>query len=165
VAGASAALVTMPLDVTKTLLNTQEAQVLKRLNEEKVTGMYRGIMTVHKLAGFRGFFKGAQARMLYQAPATGISWLVYEFFKHYLSKSEHNAVIDKYDTVADLRLKVSATSDLSGKDDLKDETKLMDLITDIPRKVRGEVVDMCQTSSRELVEIDTRTFPPRFRTD
>lgn len=166
VAGASAALLTMPLDVCKTLLNTQEAQVLKRLNEEKVTGMYRGMMTVYKLAGIRGYFKGAYARMLYQAPATGISWLVYEFFKHYLSSREHEAM-DKYDTVKDLRLNVNASNDLSdNKDDLKDETKLMDLITDIPRKVRGEVQDLCQTSSsRELVEIDTRTFPPRFRTD
>lgn len=171
-AGAIASIVTMPLDVCKTLLNTQEAQVLKKLNKEKVTGMYHGMRTVYKMAGFRGYFKGAKARVMYQFPATAISWAVYEYFKHTLSWLNEAPVIDKYDTIADLRLNVNASGDLSAKagadkDDVKEDTRLMDMITDIPRKVKDEMVDLCQTSNSnsELIEIDTRTFPPRFRTD
>lgn len=171
-AGAIASIVTMPLDVCKTLLNTQETQVLKKLNKDKITGMYHGMRTVYKMAGFRGYFKGLKARVLYQFPATAISWVVYEFFKHYLSKAHGAPVIDKYDTIHDLRLNVNASGDLSRadhtpKDDVKEDTRLMDMITDIPRKVRDDMADLCQpnNSNSELIEIDTRTFPPRFRTD
>lgn len=173
-AGAIASIVTMPWDVCKTLLNTQEAQVLKKLNTEKVTGMYHAWRTVYQMAGWRGYFKGVKARVMYQFPATAISWTVYEGFKHFLSKSKEDRVIDKYDTINDLRLNVNASgADLSAravpaakdKDDVKEDNKLMDMITDLPRKVRGEMVDLCQTNNSELIEIDTRTFPPRFRTD
>lgn len=170
-AGAIASIVTMPLDVCKTLLNTQETQVLKKLNRDKITGMYHGMRTVYKMAGFRGYFKGLKARVLYQFPATAISWVVYEFFKHYLSKAHGPPVIDKYDTIHDLRLNVNASGDLSRadhpKDDVKEDTRLLDMITDIPRKVRDDMADLCQptNSNSELIEIDTRTFPPRLRRD
>ena len=74
VAGAMAATVTMPLDVCKTLLNTQEANVLTRLQTNKVVGIVSAITTVQKMAGFRGFFKGLWPRVCYQIPSTAISW-------------------------------------------------------------------------------------------
>uniref|UniRef100_A0A8C7XQV3 Solute carrier family 25 member 28 n=1 Tax=Oryzias sinensis TaxID=183150 RepID=A0A8C7XQV3_9TELE len=61
-AGAVAAAATTPLDVCKTLLNTQEAA---------------------------GGAVGAAARIIYQMPSTAISWSVYEFFKYVLTKRRH----------------------------------------------------------------------------
>ena len=74
VAGALAAVVTMPLDVCKTLLNTQEANVLSRLQTNKVVGILSAVKTVYKMAGLRGFFKGLWPRVCYQMPSTAISW-------------------------------------------------------------------------------------------
>merc|ERR1711936_741534 len=48
VAGGTAAVCTMPLDVCKTLLNTQEANVLSRLQTTKVVGMRSALMTVYE---------------------------------------------------------------------------------------------------------------------
>lgn len=70
------------LDVCKTLLNTQEAGV----GETK--GLVDAIKKVHKVAGLKGFFKGMQARVLYQMPATAICWSTYEFFKYMLNRVE-----------------------------------------------------------------------------
>lgn len=36
----------------------------------------------------RGFFKGLQARVLYQMPATAVCWSTYEFFKYLLNRTE-----------------------------------------------------------------------------
>ena len=73
-AGALAAVVTMPLDVCKTLLNTQEANVLTRLQTTKVVGSILAAKTVYKMAGIGGFFKGLWPRVCYQIPSTAISW-------------------------------------------------------------------------------------------
>ncbi|KAH8388406.1 hypothetical protein KR093_005774 [Drosophila rubida] len=75
-AGASAAAITTPLDVVKTLLNTQETGLTK--------GMIEAIRKIYRMAGPRGFFKGMTARVLYAMPATAICWSTYEFFKFYL---------------------------------------------------------------------------------
>ena len=56
-AGAVASTVTMPLDVCKTLLNTQEAGVLKQLQRTEVTGLYGAATVVYKMAGLRGYFQ------------------------------------------------------------------------------------------------------------
>jgi len=86
VAGGVAAFVTMPLDVCKTLLNTQETGVLKALNKNEVKGLYNAGKTVKAMKGLRGFFQGLSPRVVYQVPSTAISWSVYEFFKYYLNK-------------------------------------------------------------------------------
>ncbi|KAL8561815.1 hypothetical protein ACOMHN_046941 [Nucella lapillus] len=78
-AGALAAAITMPLDVCKTLLNTQEA--CARTNLTYISGMASAFRTIHRFRGFRGFYRGLQARVVYQMPSTAISWSVYEFFK------------------------------------------------------------------------------------
>ncbi|XP_058715346.1 mitoferrin-1 isoform X2 [Poecile atricapillus] len=87
VAGAVAAAATTPLDVCKTLLNTQENTALSSLNiRGHLSGMANAFGTVYQLGGLPGFFKGVQARVIYQMPSTAISWSVYEFFKYFLTK-------------------------------------------------------------------------------
>lgn len=75
-AGACAAAITTPLDVVKTLLNTQETGLVK--------GMTEAIKKIYSVAGAGGFFKGLTARVLYSMPANAICWSTYEFFKFYL---------------------------------------------------------------------------------
>ncbi|XP_075230126.1 mitoferrin-1-like isoform X1 [Lycorma delicatula] len=81
VAGGFAAALTTPLDVCKTLLNTQQA-------EAKVVGLVNAIRTVYRLGGPLGYFRGMSARVLYQMPSTAICWSTYEFFKYLLTKRE-----------------------------------------------------------------------------
>lgn len=85
-AGATAAAVTTPLDVCKTLLNTQEDGV------GKTKGLIAAASKVYKAAGMSGFFKGMQARVLYQMPATAICWSTYEFFKYLLSRTHKSKI-------------------------------------------------------------------------
>ncbi|KAK6630061.1 hypothetical protein RUM44_005459 [Polyplax serrata] len=80
IAGAVAAAFTTPLDVVKTLLNTQQ---------HKVKGMVAAINIVYKVSGIWGFWKGLQPRILYQVPSTAICWLVYELFKYVLSEQKY----------------------------------------------------------------------------
>uniref|UniRef100_A0A8C3WW56 Mitoferrin-1 n=1 Tax=Catagonus wagneri TaxID=51154 RepID=A0A8C3WW56_9CETA len=86
-AGALAAAATTPLDVCKTLLNTQENMALSLANVSgRLSGMANAFRTVYQLNGLPGYFKGVQARVIYQVPSTAISWSVYEFFKYFLTK-------------------------------------------------------------------------------
>nr|XP_020033482.1 mitoferrin-1 isoform X1 [Castor canadensis] len=88
-AGALAAAATTPLDVCKTLLNTQENMALSLANiSGRLTGMANAFRTVYQLNGLMGYFKGIQARVIYQMPSTAISWSVYEFFKYFLTKRQ-----------------------------------------------------------------------------
>ncbi|CAL1577996.1 unnamed protein product [Knipowitschia caucasica] len=93
-AGALAAAVTTPLDVCKTLLNTQESLALSSGHGQSahrhISGLAHAFRTVYRLGGLRGFFKGVQARVIYQMPSTAISWSVYEFFKYGLTKHQHD---------------------------------------------------------------------------
>ncbi|XP_072177494.1 mitoferrin-2-like isoform X2 [Diadema setosum] len=82
-AGAIAAAVTTPLDVCKTLLNTQEHSVTRE--NRSINGMLHACRTIYDLGGVRGYFKGVQARVVFQMPATALSWSVYEFFKYFLT--------------------------------------------------------------------------------
>ncbi|XP_022193153.2 mitoferrin-1 [Nilaparvata lugens] len=78
VAGGLAAAITTPLDVCKTLLNTQQTGA-------RVYGMMNAIKMVYTLGGPLGYFKGISARVLYQMPSTAICWSTYEFFKYFLT--------------------------------------------------------------------------------
>ncbi|CAH2275022.1 mitoferrin-1 isoform X1 [Pelobates cultripes] len=87
IAGAVAAAATTPLDVCKTLLNTQENMALSSVNVSgQLSGMVNAFRTVYQLGGVAGYFKGMQARIIYQMPSTAIAWSVYEFFKYFLTK-------------------------------------------------------------------------------
>lgn len=86
VAGAAAAAFTTPLDVCKTLLNTQEACIITEKNGIAINGMMNAIRTVYDKQGIKGYFKGLQARVIFQMPATALSWSVYEFFKYTINR-------------------------------------------------------------------------------
>ena len=60
----------------------QEANVLARLNTSKVVGLWSAGITVNRLAGFTGFYKGLWPRVLYQMPSTAIAWCVRIFLAH-----------------------------------------------------------------------------------
>uniref|UniRef100_A0A0A9ZHV2 Mitoferrin-1 n=1 Tax=Lygus hesperus TaxID=30085 RepID=A0A0A9ZHV2_LYGHE len=88
-AGGIAAAITTPLDVCKTLLNTQ--------SEANVRGLTNAVRAVYRLGGPLGFFKGLSPRVLYQMPSTAICWSTYEFFKWFLlnKKEEESQHSDK----------------------------------------------------------------------
>ncbi|RXN09787.1 mitoferrin-1 [Labeo rohita] len=88
-AGAVSAAVTTPLDVCKTLLNTQENVALSSAHVSgHLSGMVNALRTVYRLGGVPAFFKGVRARVIYQMPSTAIAWSVYEFFKYFLTQQE-----------------------------------------------------------------------------
>lgn len=110
-AGAAASALTTPLDVCKTLLNTQED------GAGKTRGLIEAAKKIYRTAGPMGFFKGLQARVLYQMPATAICWSTYEFFKYILTQSSRTASRGS-----------SGSSDIVASADLaKDDKKLSDL--------------------------------------
>lgn len=176
-AGALAATITMPLDVCKTLLNTQEANVLSKLNTNKVVGLFTAAKTVYNLAGPLGYFQGLRARVLYQMPSTAISWSVYEFFKHYLN-SRSKEISFPEDTLADLRSSTKASIDgplpSKGSEDglpnsAGDKERFWDsIVTDLPRQVRAKQEVLAESLvDRNSVRSDLihdRTFP-NYRTE
>lgn len=116
IAGGLAAAVTTPLDVCKTLINTQEccnpdelckksvktnSTLMNRINllaqPVFVRNAYTTSVTANSLRdavfiiwtteGMRGFFKGVLPRTVFQIPGTAVSWSVYEYFKHSLNKN------------------------------------------------------------------------------
>ncbi|BFY98570.1 hypothetical protein BsWGS_01610 [Bradybaena similaris] len=93
-AGAVAAGVTMPLDVCKTLLNTQEH--CARTHLTYISGMVSAFRTIYEFCGVSGFFRGLSARVIYQMPSTAISWSVYEFFKYVIHKKRQQVADDVY---------------------------------------------------------------------
>ncbi|XP_039442305.1 mitoferrin [Culex pipiens pallens] len=108
-AGAAASALTTPLDVCKTLLNTQED------GAGKTRGLLEAAKKIYRTAGPLGFFKGLQARVLYQMPATAICWSTYEFFKYIL-------------TGPATRVSRGGSADIVASADLvKEEKKLSDL--------------------------------------
>ncbi|XP_015841108.2 mitoferrin-2 isoform X1 [Peromyscus maniculatus bairdii] len=87
-AGAVAAAATTPLDVCKTLLNTQEPLALNSNITGHITGMASAFRTVYQVGGLTAYFRGVQARVIYQIPSTAIAWSVYEFFKYLITKRQ-----------------------------------------------------------------------------
>jgi len=100
-AGGVASTVTMPFDNCKTLLNTQEAGVLKKIEVTEINGLGGAAKSITKMVGFRGFFSGLTPRILYQAPSTAISWSIYELVKYCMKTG--NEGNDKYETLRSLR--------------------------------------------------------------
>lgn len=94
-AGAIAAAATTPLDVCKTLLNTQETLAVAAggggaaAAGHQISGLGEACRTVYRMGGAPAFFKGVQARVIYQMPSTAISWSVYEFFKYVITRRQH----------------------------------------------------------------------------
>jgi solute carrier family 25 iron transporter 28/37 len=100
IAGAAAAAFTTPLDVCKTLINTQEccdashpcpqkAAQIKLIQIEKnlpirATNLKEAMRIIYHTQGYKGFYKGILPRTVFQIPGTAVSWSVYEFFKYTL---------------------------------------------------------------------------------
>jgi len=132
-AGAVAATITMPWDVMKTLLNTQEANVLTRLNTKRVSGILDAFRTVRGVAGWAGFYKGWRARVIYQAPSTAISWCVYESFKYYL-KEDSAKTGSREETIDDLRQGQAASRAGGEAEAERRDSRLWDqIVTDLPQ--------------------------------
>lgn len=91
-AGGLAAAFTTPLDCIKTVLNTQQTPEAEIGGDKRIfmkaAGSYRGISdaarTIYSQRGLGGFSCGLQARVIFQVPATALSWSVYELFKYML---------------------------------------------------------------------------------
>lgn len=103
-AGAIASAVTTPLDVCKTLLNTQECCLVSNsgatcpltrqpiistselhntvVANQEAKGLLSAIRVIYVQGGMIAFFKGLTPRVLYQMPSTAVAWSCYEFFKH-----------------------------------------------------------------------------------
>ena len=98
-AGAVASALTTPLDVCKTLLNTQECclastggptcalprssvgtSTTKSLATGEATGLISAVRVIYVQGGLPAFFKGLTPRILYQMPSTAVAWSCYEFF-------------------------------------------------------------------------------------
>lgn len=50
-----------------------------------MTGLREAVSVVYRLGGPLGFFRGLQARVMYQIPSTAICWSTYEFLKYVLT--------------------------------------------------------------------------------
>lgn len=112
-AGAIAAAITTPLDVCKTLLNTQECCLastggptcnLSRnatvtttpvnntvLANEEARGLVTAIRVIYVQGGMNAFFKGLTPRVLYQMPSTAVAWSCYEFFVSDINIKHHSS--------------------------------------------------------------------------
>jgi len=58
----------------------------------KFKGVFDAIWSIYSNRGFLGFFSGIQARVLYQMPATALSWSAYELFKYLLGERQTTCV-------------------------------------------------------------------------
>ena len=115
-AGSVASTVTMPLDNCKTLLNTQEPGVLKKIAVSEINGLTGAARSVRRMVGLRGFFSGLTPRILYQAPSTAISWSVYEFVKYIMKRTKDTGNFDNCDTLSSLKGQSGDKEAMKGSD-------------------------------------------------
>jgi hypothetical protein len=78
-----AALLTTPLDVCKTTLQTRGLSACAEVRA--CDSALKAARLLYRREGLRAFWRGAKARMLAHMPATAISWSVYEYFKYVLA--------------------------------------------------------------------------------
>ena len=120
-AGAVASTVTMPFDNCKTLLNTQESGVLKKIEVSEINGLGGAAKSIRSMVGLRGFFSGLTPRILYQAPSTAISWSVYELIKYIMKRTQPPSDDDKCETLNSLK---EHKVDPGGRQELRDNREL-----------------------------------------
>lgn len=90
ISGMIAAVVTQPLDVVKTRLQTQNVWA-SQSTEVKVrySGMLNTMTLIAKEEGMRGFFRGTGPRLLFAAPSAAMCWGTYEVVKLMLRDGSH----------------------------------------------------------------------------
>uniref|UniRef100_A0A5K3FYA0 Mitoferrin-1 n=1 Tax=Mesocestoides corti TaxID=53468 RepID=A0A5K3FYA0_MESCO len=96
-AGSTAAAITTPMDVCKTVLNTQthtnrgccsvglHREVGYKPSKTVIRNAFTALRVVLQTQGIRGLFLGINARVVTTLPGSAISWSVYEYFKWVLS--------------------------------------------------------------------------------
>ncbi|ANQ07566.1 Mitochondrial carrier protein [Plasmodium coatneyi] len=84
IGGGVAAVVTNPLDVIKTRIQTE-------CFNAKGFNFYRVVSNLYHKEGFRSFFKGSMARMALCIPASAISWGTYETMKRFFKVNLNSA--------------------------------------------------------------------------
>jgi solute carrier family 25 iron transporter 28/37 len=82
VAGAVAAAVTTPLDITKTILQTRG--MAKDADIKNCSGMMDAFRVIWRRDGMRGFGRGLTPRVLTIMPSSALCWMSYEFFSESL---------------------------------------------------------------------------------
>lgn len=94
ISGMFAAVITQPLDVVKTRLQTQgiAAQMDAESAENSARQVrYRGMLSaarlIHQEEGMRGLFRGTVPRLLFAAPSAALCWGTYEVVKTLLRQS------------------------------------------------------------------------------
>ncbi|ODQ79219.1 hypothetical protein BABINDRAFT_162258 [Babjeviella inositovora NRRL Y-12698] len=83
VSGAIAAAITNPIDCVKTVLQTKGASTDANIRTN-VKGFSSAAKVIIDQAGYRGFLRGMAPRVVFNIPATAISWTAYEMAKAYL---------------------------------------------------------------------------------
>lgn len=87
IAGASAAAVTTPLDVIKTMLQTKGTNPSPEIRQ--LNSFWSASKYIYATGGLKGFLRGIRPRVIANMPSTAISWTAYEMAKFYLYKSGH----------------------------------------------------------------------------
>lgn len=83
IAGGIASVITHPLDVAKTALQTGAGG-------EQLKGLKSAISYIYNKAGPLGFLRGIGARTIQNVMATSISWAAYESFKIFMTRKQFN---------------------------------------------------------------------------
>ncbi|KAI9032129.1 mitochondrial carrier [Hyaloraphidium curvatum] len=83
VAGGLASLLTNPLDVTKTLLQTRGTSTDPVIRN--ASGLWTAAKIIYERDGLKGFTRGMRPRILSHMPSTAVSWSIYEFFRFVLN--------------------------------------------------------------------------------
>lgn len=86
-AGATAAAVTTPLDVVKTMLQTKGLLASTGSGEPKLNSFMDGVRYIYNRNGMPGFARGMRPRVVANMPSTAICWTSYEMAKYYLYKT------------------------------------------------------------------------------
>lgn len=89
IAGATAAAISTPFDVIKTLLQTRG--VTTDVNARSLNSVKDAAMYVYKRQGLMGFTLGMKPRVLFNMPSTAICWTVYETAKFYIKSATNTS--------------------------------------------------------------------------
>lgn len=85
VAGATAAAITTPLDVVKTVLQTKGMlPASAETSAAQLNSFMSGVRYIYRNNGLAGFAKGMRPRIVSNMPSTAICWTSYEMAKFYL---------------------------------------------------------------------------------